>query len=55
MAVKLKNKMRWDDALDVWGVHGVGGVIGSILCHSGLRRMTAIPIYFFQLYIQPGQ
>ena len=23
--------MKWDDALDVWGVHGVGGVLGSIL------------------------
>jgi Amt family ammonium transporter len=31
LAVKLKNKLKWDDALDVWGVHGVGGVIGSIL------------------------
>jgi Amt family ammonium transporter len=30
-AVKLKNKMGWDDALDVWGVHGVGGVIGTVL------------------------
>ncbi len=30
-AVMLKNKMKWDDALDVWGVHGVGGVLGSIL------------------------
>lgn len=30
-AVKLKNKMGWDDALDVWGVHGVGGVLGTIL------------------------
>jgi Amt family ammonium transporter len=30
-AVVLKNKMGWDDALDVWGVHGVGGLIGSIL------------------------
>lgn len=29
-AVALKNKMKWDDALDVWGVHGVGGVIGTI-------------------------
>ncbi|MFI5362581.1 MAG: ammonium transporter [Elusimicrobiota bacterium] len=29
-AVALKNKMRWDDALDVWGVHGVGGVLGVI-------------------------
>jgi Amt family ammonium transporter len=23
--------MKWDDALDVWGVHGIGGVLGSIL------------------------
>ena len=31
LAVQLKNKMKWDDALDVWGVHGVGGFIGTIL------------------------
>ncbi len=31
LAVMLKNRMKWDDALDVWGVHGVGGVLGSIL------------------------
>ena len=30
-AVKLKNRMGWDDALDVWGVHGVGGVVGTVL------------------------
>jgi Amt family ammonium transporter len=30
-AVALKNKMQLDDALDVWGVHGVGGFIGIIL------------------------
>ena len=30
-AVELKNKMGWDDALDVWGVHGMGGVLGTIL------------------------
>ncbi|HWH53107.1 MAG TPA: ammonium transporter [Gemmatimonadaceae bacterium] len=29
-AISLKNKMQWDDALDVWGVHGVGGVLGVI-------------------------
>jgi Amt family ammonium transporter len=29
-AVSLKNKLQWDDALDVWGVHGVGGVLGTI-------------------------
>lgn len=31
LAVNLKNKMGWDDALDVWGVHGMGGVTGTIL------------------------
>lgn len=30
-AVQLKNKWGWDDALDVWGVHGVGGLLGTIL------------------------
>jgi ammonium transporter, Amt family len=30
-AVHLKNKLGWDDALDVWGVHGVGGTLGTIL------------------------
>ncbi|MBN2788280.1 MAG: ammonium transporter [Paludibacteraceae bacterium] len=30
LAVKWKDKKGWDDALDVWGVHGMGGVIGTI-------------------------
>jgi len=30
-AVALKNKLGWDDALDVWGVHGVGGFLGIVL------------------------
>ena len=30
-AVALKNKLKLDDALDVWGVHGVGGFIGIVL------------------------
>jgi len=30
-AITLKNRLHWDDALDVWGVHGVGGIIGTIL------------------------
>jgi ammonium transporter, Amt family len=29
-AVGLKNRLGWDDDLDVWGVHGVGGVLGVI-------------------------
>ena len=31
VAVLFKEKMGWDDALDVWAVHGVGGILGSIL------------------------
>ncbi|TSA50441.1 MAG: ammonium transporter [Sphingobacteriales bacterium] len=30
IAVSFKNKIGWDDALDVWGVHGVGGCLGTI-------------------------
>ncbi len=30
-AVAVKNKAGWDDALDVWGVHGVGGFLGIVL------------------------
>jgi len=30
-AVALKNRLRWDDALDVWGVHGVGGALGILM------------------------
>jgi Amt family ammonium transporter len=30
-AVATKKATGWDDALDVWGVHGVGGLLGAIL------------------------
>jgi Amt family ammonium transporter len=30
-AVEMKNKLHWDDALDVWGVHGVGGFLGILM------------------------
>jgi len=30
-AVALKNRLKLDDALDVWGVHGVGGTLGILL------------------------
>ncbi len=31
IAVHFKNKWGWDDALDVWGVHGMGGFLGTVL------------------------
>lgn len=39
-AVTLKNRLGWDDALDVWGVHGVGGTLGVVLL--GVFASTAI-------------
>jgi Amt family ammonium transporter len=39
-AIWYKNKKNWDDALDVWGVHGVGGVIGTIFL--GIFATTAV-------------
>ena len=30
-AVAFKNSRKWDDALDVWGVHGIGGFTGAVL------------------------
>lgn len=40
VAIWYKNKKHWDDALDVWGVHGVGGVIGTIFL--GIFATTAV-------------
>lgn len=31
LAVNFRKHMKWDDALDVWGVHGIGGFTGTIL------------------------
>ncbi len=30
-ATHLRAARGWDDSLDVWGVHGVGGLLGSVL------------------------
>lgn len=39
-AVSLKNRFQWDDALDVWGVHGIGGMLGIIML--GLMASKAV-------------
>ncbi len=31
MLLYFVKKKQWDDALDVWGVHGMGGFTGTIL------------------------
>ena len=30
-ATHLRANRGWDDSLDVWGVHGIGGLLGSLL------------------------
>jgi Amt family ammonium transporter len=37
---KLKQKLGYDDSLDVFGVHGVGGVTGTFLC--GVFAVAAV-------------
>jgi ammonium transporter, Amt family len=39
-AIALKNKRQWDDALDVWGVHGVGGALGVTMLGIFAYRMV---------------
>ena len=62
LAVMLKNHKKWDDALDVWGVHGVGGAIGTILlgvfgCHAmngAIDKMVNnVPVVTNGIYYAP--
>ncbi len=39
-AIQFRMQRGWDDALDVWGVHGVGGALGVIL--TGVFAVAAI-------------
>ncbi|KAF8929948.1 ammonium transporter AmtB-like domain-containing protein [Dissophora ornata] len=50
MAVRLKHYLKYDDAFDVFAVHGVGGIVGNILTGvfaqasiAGLDGVTVIP------------
>jgi ammonium transporter, Amt family len=36
-ATKLKHALKYDDSLDVFGVHGVGGIVGAILTGVFIR------------------
>ncbi|KAF9361712.1 hypothetical protein BGX26_000067 [Mortierella sp. AD094] len=50
MAVRLKVYLKYDDAFDVFAVHGIGGIVGNILTGvfaqsyiAGLDGVTVIP------------
>ncbi|MFZ5444204.1 MAG: ammonium transporter [Myxococcota bacterium] len=45
-AVQLKTKLRYDDSLDAFGVHGVGGILGALL--TGFLCFTPVAGGFAQ-------
>jgi ammonium transporter, Amt family len=50
IAVRFKDRKGWDDALDVWGIHGMGGVIGTIclglFAHSTINASIPNGLFF---------
>ena len=39
-AVWLKHALKYDDSLDAWGIHGIGGIVGALL--TGVFATTAV-------------
>lgn len=37
LAILLKNKLGYDDSLDAFGIHGVGGIVGAVLLTFFIR------------------
>lgn len=37
-AIQLKNKLGYDDSLDAFGIHGIGGIVGALLLTFFIRR-----------------
>jgi ammonium transporter, Amt family len=38
MGIQLKNKLGYDDSLDAFGIHGIGGIVGAIFLTFFIRR-----------------
>jgi Amt family ammonium transporter len=63
MVVVAKNKLRYDDSLDVFGVHGVGGLVGCLLTgvfatravNSALKMANGQPAALGWIDGNPGQ
>ena len=50
---RLKQKLGYDDSLDVFGVHGIGGVTGTLLC--GVFAVAAVGETAGLIEGNPGQ
>jgi len=44
LAIMIKNKLGYDDSLDVFGIHGVAGIIGAIGLMFFLRADTIVDL-----------
>ncbi len=38
LAIMLKNRIGYDDSLDVFGIHGIGGIVGAIFLTFFIRQ-----------------
>jgi Amt family ammonium transporter len=38
LAIMMKNRMGYDDSLDAFGIHGVGGIVGAIFLTFFIRK-----------------
>ncbi len=50
MAIQLKNKLGYDDSLDAFGIHGVGGIVGALLLSFFIR-----PVWMAEAAIKAGR
>jgi Amt family ammonium transporter len=63
MVTAVKNKFGYDDALDAFGVHGIGGTVGAILTgvfatmavNDGLKDSSGKSLPLGLIDGQPGQ
>ena len=52
-AIKIPRKAGWDDVLDVWGVHGVGGFLGTVMIgFTANELVNHVNAGFGQLIVQ---
>ncbi len=51
-AVIMKGKLGYDDSLDAFGIHGVGGIIGALLLTFFMRGSHTITEVFHQFSVQ---
>jgi Amt family ammonium transporter len=52
IAISLKDKLGYDDSLDVFGIHGVAAIFGAICLTFVLRKGSGDPNMWHQLWYQ---